>query len=262
MDHRPYRVYSGKRGQNLLLLLGAVIVLGSAVAYLVSPFSIRKFAAFPALLGVFLLLLGLAGKLPPRVGTAARRILWALAVVAVGLFAALEVVIVMGDRTDVRAQPDAVVVLGSQVHAWGPSVLLADRLDTAYDYLAEHPELPVIVTGGQGPDEPATEASVMRDYLVGRGLDPSRIWLEEEAHNTSENLSYTKLLLEKLGLKPEESHLLVVSNGFHLARVRMLAERQGLSISTLAAPSSHLAAKIQSYLREAPALVKSWLLDR
>ena len=260
MDHRPYRKYHGKRGQRLLLLLAAVILVGSAVAYLVSPFSVRKFAAFPAALGLFLLLLGLCGSLPPRAGTLVRRVLWVLAALAVALFGVLEVAIVTGDRTELLGEPDVVVVLGAQVHPWGPSVLLQDRLDTAYDYLTEHPLLPVIVTGGQGPDEHATEASVMRDYLVQRGLDPSRIWLEEEAHNTNENLIYTRALLE--GKDLGGTHLLVVSNGFHLTRVRMLAQRQGLDISTLAAPSSHQASKIQSYLREAPALVKSWIFDR
>ena len=55
----------------------------------------------------------------------------------------------------------------------------------------------------------------------------------------------------------------VVSNGFHLTRARMLAERAGYdSVSTLAAPSSHLPSRLHMYVREPLALVKSFFLDR
>ncbi|NCB63448.1 MAG: YdcF family protein [Clostridia bacterium] len=198
-------------------------------------------------------------------GTAGKimgRSLAALAALLIVGFGILEVVIITGDRTERKEEPDAVVVLGAQVYSWGPSILLGDRLDTACDYLKDHPDIPVIVSGGQGPDEHATEASVMRDYLLAKGVDPGRIWVEEKSHNTNENLRYTRELLEARGIDPGAAHLTVVSNGFHLTRVRMLAERQGLNISTLAAPSTHFPSKVQSYIREAPALVKSWIFDR
>ena len=53
------------------------------------------------------------------------------------------------------------------------------------------------------------------------------------------------------------------SNGFHLTRARMLAERAGYdSVATLAAPSSHLPSRLHMYVREPLALVKSFFLDR
>ena len=250
---RTYRPYQGRRAGPILFWLGAAVLAASALAYLLAPFSVRKFAAFPALGGAFLVLYGLTYR-APQAGRALRSVLLALP--------ALEGIIIAGARDDIRDEPDVVVVLGAQVHPWGPSVLLCDRLDTALDYLERRPDLPVVVTGGQGPDEHATEASVMRDYLTANGLDEDRIWLEEEAHNTSQNLDFTRELLADKGLDPDTAHILVVSNGFHLARVRMLAGRHGLEISTLAAPETHAAARFQSYLREAPALVKSFLLDR
>lgn len=261
MDQRPYRRYSGKQQKNFLLWLAALILLASLIAYLFSPFHVRKFAAFPALLGVFLGLFGGAEYLPPRWNRLVRQGLCILAAVLVAGFALLEVVVLANDRTDLRDEPDVVVVLGAQIHPWGPSVLLADRLDTAFDYLKDNPQVPVIVSGGQGPDEVTTEAVSMRDYLVSKGLDPERIWLEEESHNTKENLLYSRELMESKGLDPDTAHVLVVSNGFHLARVRMLAARQALDVSTLAAPASHLVSKMQSYIREGPAIIKSFLFD-
>lgn len=261
MNNRTYRSSQGKRGGNLLLLLGTLVLVASVLMYFAAPFSVRKFAAFPAIGGVFLLLFGLTAYCSQGTGKIMRRVLAGLVVLGLAGFGALEGIVIAGARDDIQGKPEVVVVLGAQVHPWGPSVLLADRLDTAYAYLVAHPELKVVVTGGQGPDEPTTEAAAMRDYLVDKGLDSARIWLEEESHNTTQNLIYTSALLEEKGLDVDSTHILVVSNGFHLARVRMLAHRHGMEISTLAAPESHAAAKFQSYIREAPALVKSWIFD-
>lgn len=262
MIRRTYRGYQGKKSGGVLFLLAAIVLAGSAIMYVTAPLNIQKFAAFPAILGVFLLLFGVAARIS---GTAGKILSWGLAALSALLiigFGVLELAIITGDRTEQKGEPDAVVVLGAQVYSWGPSILLADRLDTACDYLNDHPGIPVVVSGGQGPDEHATEASVMRDYLISKGVEPDRIWLEEQSHNTKENLMYTGELLVARGLDPDTIHLAVVSNGFHLTRVRMLAERQGLDISTLAAPATHFPSKVQSYIREAPALVKSWIFDR
>lgn len=257
-----YHPYKGKGWGKVLVTLGLLTLVASVLTFFSAPFHVRKFAAFPALAGGFFLLFGLTARCKLRTGKVLRRVLLAMAALAILGFGVLEAVIAVGARTEMRGEPDVVVVLGAQVKPWGPSVLLADRLDAAADYLKEHPELNVVVTGGQGPDEPSTEAAAMRDYLMEKGIAQERIWLEDEAHNTTQNLAYTKALLEKRGLDVEETHLLVVSNGFHLTRVRMLAGRHGLDISTLAAPASHAPSRIQSYIREAPALIKSWLLDR
>ena len=58
---------------------------------------------------------------------------------------------------------------------------------------------------------------------------------------------------------------MVVSNGFHLARVRMLWGRvweEECTLSTLAAPSTHLPSRLKMYIREPLALVKSYFFDR
>ena len=51
-----------------------------------------------------------------------------------------------------------------------PSILLQDRLDTALDYWEAHPEVTVVVSGGQGSNEPASEARCMADYLMDGGV--------------------------------------------------------------------------------------------
>ena len=74
---------------------------------------------------------------------------------------------------------DYVVVLGAQVRADGPSVILKYRLDAAADYLKKNPGTVCIVTGGQGYNEPYPEAVGMKDYLVQQGIEEERILTEE-----------------------------------------------------------------------------------
>ena len=75
-----------------------------------------------------------------------------------------------GARDDVSGDPKTMVVLGCQLYDWGPSIMLRDRLDKALDYLADHPETTVVVSGGQGAEEPTSEAQGMADYLADHGF--------------------------------------------------------------------------------------------
>ena len=103
----------------------------------------------------------------------------------------------------------------------------------------------------------------MADVLIQGGVAEEQIRLEDQSSNTMENLVFSRELLAREGIEVEETDVLVVSNGFHLTRARMLAGRFGYGeISTLAAPSSHLPSRLYMYIREPLALVKSFLLDR
>lgn len=177
-------------------------------------------------------------------------------------FGALQIVIAVHDGTDISGQPDLMVVFGCQVRKDGPSILLRDRLDTALDYLEEHPELPVLVTGGKGDDEHISEAQAMRDYLVEHGIDESRITMEDRSRNTKQNLIFSKDVLRQQDKEPGELHILAVSSGFHLARIGMLAHRFGYGeVSTLDAPVTHFPSAVKMFFREPLALVKSFVLD-
>ncbi|MCD8382163.1 MAG: YdcF family protein [Clostridiales bacterium] len=192
------------------------------------------------------------------------RILFGLVLVCLAAFLVLEGVVIAGSVSDLRGDPDAVVILGCKIWGEEPSPALQRRLDTALDYLEELEgrgvEPLIVVSGGQGDDEPISEARAMADYLIEKGVREERILLEEQSTNTLENLKYSSALLAERGI--EGGHLTVVSNGFHLTRVRMLADRLGLDCSTLSAPMPDWHSRIYSTAREAFALVKSFLLDR
>lgn len=144
---------------------------------------------------------------------------------------------------------DYVVVLGAKIRDTGPSASLWDRIYGAYDYLQSHPEVTAIVSGGQGPDEPITEAQAMYDELVKLGIDESRIWMEDQATSTWENLNFTlDLIEEKTGVRPEK--LGVISSEYHLFRSSLFAKKCGVEFVGIPAPTSQPGQRINHFMRE------------
>ncbi len=197
-----------------------------------------------------------------RTGFSWLKLLLGLICAGLLVFATLLGFVLGGAHDRVTGDPQVMIVLGCQVKPWGPSVLLQDRLDKALEYWKDHPEVTIVASGGQGPDEPSTEARAMADFFLAQGVPEEKILLEGNSHNTYQNLLYSKETMEMAGFTTE-SGVLVVSNGFHLNRIRMLAGRTGLGeVSTLAAPTSHIPSRLKMYIREPIALVKSFVLDR
>lgn len=256
------RSYHGRQRGTIFYLLAAVLIL----AGLYYIFFLSKATLFIGYTLLFVALLPLSLGLSylfdnPRRGRMLRRVIWLLTLLLVFLAGAVLSLVVGASAGVQRGEPSMVMVLGTQVKEDGPGEMLRARLDTAYDYLTEHEALSVIVCGGQGPDEPTSEAQAMRDYLVERGIDEERIIMEDASHNTRENVVNTKTLLTELGYSLEQEHILVISNDFHLYRADMLLRRYGFQVSTMPAPSSNTAAKISGFVREIPAVLKSFLLD-
>ncbi len=178
------------------------------------------------------------------------------------VFGALLGQIYSGAKDDVHGAPAVMIILGCQVKPWGPSELLRDRLDTALTYLADHPDMTIVVSGGKGDDEHVSEARCMYDYLVEHGISGERIFMEDQSRNTFQNFLFSRALMEKQDC-PLDQGLLIVSNGFHLTRAKMLAGRVGFTqVSTLAAPSSHFPSRVYMFFREPLALIKSFVFDR
>lgn len=125
-----------------------------------------------------------------------------------------------------------VVVLGCQINGETPSRMLKRRLDAAYDYLSENGDVKVIVSGGQGSDEVTSEADVMRKYLLKRGIEDNRIFMEDKSTSTEENLRFSKEIIDKEGLCGE---ITIVTDGFHQLRADILAKKQGIEARNISA---------------------------
>lgn len=191
-----------------------------------------------------------------------RRVLLAGGALWLGSFAAVCCVLCAAAFPPKCPPCDWVVVLGAGLHGDRPSETLRRRLETAAAWLREHPAARAVVTGGRGPGESITEAEAMAAFLVKTGVDPGRILLEDRATSTAENLRNSRAVLEAAGALAEpRPALAVVTSGFHLFRVRLLARRAGLSLCPVAAPTPWYLLP-NAFLREYLAVVKSLLLDR
>lgn len=122
-------------------------------------------------------------------------------------------------------EPCTVVVLGCHVKGTEPSIMLARRLDAAYEYITENPDVKCIVAGGKGTGEDITEADAMKLYLVKKGIDSERILKEDKSTNTSENISFANEIMKQNGLSGD---IVIVTDGFHQYRASLIAERLGI----------------------------------
>ncbi len=144
---------------------------------------------------------------------------------------------------------DYVVVLGCYVRPDGPSQTLLDRINATYDYLTAHPDAIAVVSGGQGFDEVMPEAQCMYDVLVERGIEPDRVWMEDKATSTWENIKFSlDLIQEKTGERPSSVGLL--SSEFHLFRAGLLADAQGVDTVGIPAATTRFTQKINHFMRE------------
>lgn len=116
-----------------------------------------------------------------------------------------------------------VIVFGAHTNGLMPGRSLTTRLLTAYEYLSENPDAICIVSGGQGENETESEAAAMRHVLISRGIDGSRIIMEDSSSDTVENLENSAAVIKREGL--EGLPIVFVSNKYHVARVSFLARR-------------------------------------
>ncbi|WP_195210565.1 YdcF family protein [Actinomarinicola tropica] len=127
-------------------------------------------------------------------------------------------------RSDQAGPADAIVVLGAAQYDGEPSPVLRARLDHAAElYDAGHAPL-VVVTGGKQEGDRVTQAAAGFTYLRRQGIPEDAILLEVDGTSTYSELAATARILEDRGL----SRVLMVSDGYHSARLLAIADEVGL----------------------------------
>ena len=151
---------------------------------------------------------------------------------------------------------DAVIVLGAQVKPDGePSVQLSWRLDTAVK-VWHRKNVPIVVCGAQGKDEPATEATVMKQYLSANGIPEEMILTDPDSFNTQQNLKNAKALLDRYPGTIRK--VVIVTSDYHVPRSMALAEDLGMNADGIGSPCLQ-EFWIKNHSREALAWVKYWM---
>ena len=184
-------------------------------------------------------------KLWQKLPKALKIVVISLFSLGLALFLFIEGFIISGFAAKGEPDLDYVIVLGAQVRSSGPSVVLKYRLDRAYEYLAENPDTIAICSGGQGSNEPQTEGSAMKEYLVRRGIEEDRIIAEEKSTNTIQNIRYSYEFLD-----PENDRIGIITNNFHVFRGTSIAKKQGGKHVVGIAADSHIVYLLTNMTRE------------
>ncbi len=141
----------------------------------------------------------------------------------------LVVAILHQARQDERAPADAIVVLGAAQWNGRPSTDLKARLDHAYDLYHEGYAPMIVLTGGTGEGDIYSEAEVSQAYLAEKGV-PANAMRTVGGLSTWQNLQEAR----SAELRADE-RVLLVSDPFHMFRVKRMA--QDLGLIALASPT-------------------------
>nr|MBQ8245128.1 YdcF family protein [Oscillospiraceae bacterium] len=233
-----------------LVVCGGLAVLAYVLKFVFWGYS---FSALVCLCLIAIILfytfMPLVGLKHPGFAKMTTRVFTVILVIGLLVVGITECFIIKASFGDPNEQVDYLVVLGAKVRVTGPSASLWDRIYAAADYLEAHPNTVAIVSGGQGDDEPMPEAQSMYEELVALGIDPDRIWIEDRATSTWENLNLSLDLIEdKTGVRPEK--LGVISSEYHLFRASLLTRACGVEFVGIPAPTSRVSQKINHFMRE------------
>jgi len=154
-----------------------------------------------------------------------RRILTVTVVAAFAVWIASATAVLIWSSRDEARPAQAIVVLGAAQYAGKPSPVLRARLDHALDLWNRHLASLLILTGGTGAGDTTSEAAVGRNYARKHGVPDSAILVENEGRTTSESMRAVAGMLEVRGLQTA----LLVSDPFHMLRLRILARRFGFT---------------------------------
>jgi uncharacterized SAM-binding protein YcdF (DUF218 family) len=153
---------------------------------------------------------------------------WLLVLAAVYLY---------GQRDGARPA-DVIVVLGAAQYDGRPSPVLRARVDHAVGLYQADVAPRLIMTGGVGVGDTVSEARVGLRYAVRSGVPEEHILLEEAGIRSIESLQAVALLMEEEGMETA----VLVSDPFHMLRLRILSRRLGIRMSSSPTRTSPISA--------------------
>ena len=157
-----------------------------------------------------------------------KRAVWiAMAAALAGLMVSVGYLSVRIGQQSTReeAQPaDVILVLGAAEYRGRPSQVFRARLDHALELYQRKLAPRIMTTGGAGGEPVFTEGGVGRSYLINRGVPPEAIVVETEGGSTVYSTTLAGEIMRRMGL----NSAIVVSDGYHIYRVKKMLESRGL----------------------------------
>ena len=155
----------------------------------------------------------------------------------------LSVLIVLAvSRIDQRYEADAVVVLGAAQYNGRPSPVFQARLDHAATLYHEAYAPLIVVTGGIVEGDRMSEATAGRSYLVSTGIPADSIVVKAVGRNTAGSLEAVSEYLRGERIR----RVILVSDPFHLARLRLEAHRLGFEALTSPTQTSPISRRFRT----------------
>ncbi|MCX6372879.1 MAG: YdcF family protein [Actinobacteria bacterium] len=232
---RPWRRWTTLA---LFAFFAAVAVYNAVDFYLVwragdiAPRVPLPFSLVVALLLGFVTWAAARAPAPRRRRWAAAAVLVCVTAVCVVLFPLAQVLFF--GTTDYRRAAPIAVVFGAQVHENGaPSTSLRDRMVTAVDLYKDRLVKKIIVSGGVG-DSGYNEALVMRDMAVKAGVRKEDIIVDSSGVNTEATVRNS---IPFFGAE-RSPRVLAVSQFYHLPRIKLAYQREGVEALTVPAGTS------------------------
>lgn len=162
--------------------------------------------------------------------------------------AAFTAVELKASKGNTKEAPDVLLILGCRVRGDKPEETLQMRIDAAAEYLNENKEVIAIACGGiVHDDQTKSEAQAISEGLTAKGVEIERIILEDKSTTTKENFINAMEIIDKMS--DEKLRVAMLSSEFHLLRASLLAEKCGLDVTTVPAPSPKKQ-RLKNYARE------------
>ncbi|MDR2486433.1 MAG: YdcF family protein [Clostridiales Family XIII bacterium] len=140
-----------------------------------------------------------------------------------------------------KKNQDYIIVHGAGLKDGALPPLLVGRVDRAIAFYESQKKVgtppKLIMSGGQGKDEPRTEAEAMAEYAMCKGVPEADILLEAESTNTMQNMKFSKRIMD-IDSEGQPYLAIYATSNYHLLRTGIYARKAGLRISGIGAKTA------------------------
>lgn len=232
----------------ILILFGILIFLLYSLPLIRAKINIGNI--FGMMTGILLLLSGIfCENIKMLSETKSYRIIFfALGVSAIIFYSAFFITLLKIIICEKCAKPKGktVTVLGCRVKGTVPTRALMSRCKAAYDYLIKNKNSVAVLSGGKGADEDISEAECMYRILTEKGIDKTRLYIEDASTSTEENLKFSSVVIDNNNLSKE---IVICTSEYHIYRALMIAKKAGINATGLPAHSMRIL-RIPAFTRE------------
>lgn len=134
---------------------------------------------------------------------------------------------------DEEHKADVIIVMGAAEYRGKPSRVLEARLNHGLLLYLKGLAPYIMTTGGAGGDPDYTEGEVGRAYLTKHGVPSEAILVEAEGATTGQSIASAVEIMRRMNFHS----CLVVSDGYHIFRVKRMLQGQGVKVYGSPRPS-------------------------